>query len=163
VDEPTLALGILLTSEGPIEGLAGVACVVVKLYLRISELAIFILFQFIDGLTLQRLKVILFVGRRSSISICLFGSLPRSLTAMIRSQRLLHTSTRACTEFIGPPDPVSNLRPVLYTNPPPEPAPTLRHPYSLGEFSGGAQDDDLQWRLQRQQLDAFNHSFWTDV
>jgi hypothetical protein len=63
VDEPTLALGILLTSEGPIEGLAGVACVVVKLYLWISELAIYFLFQFIDGLTLQRLKVI-FAGRR---------------------------------------------------------------------------------------------------
>jgi len=75
-----------------------------------------------------------------------------------RSLRRLHTSCN----FIGPPDPVSNLRPVLYTHPPSPTSPDLRHPYSLQEFAGGSQDQDLQWRLQRQQLDAFNHAFWAD-
>ena len=65
--------------------------------------------------------------------------------------------------LIGPPDPVSNLRPVLYTDPTSSTPPNLPHPYSLQEFAGRTQDQGLQWRLQRQQLDAFNHSFWTDV
>jgi hypothetical protein len=80
----------------------------------------------------------------------------------VRPLRLLHSSARSCN-LVGPPDPVSNLRPVLYTDLPSSPRPKLRHPYSLTEFAGGKQDDDLQWRLQRLQLDAFNHNFWTDV
>lgn len=76
---------------------------------------------------------------------------------MRRALRLLHTSQRTYN-LVGPPDPVSNFRPVLYTDT--STSPTLRHPYSLSEFAG---DHDLQWRLQRQSLDAFNHNFWTDA
>jgi hypothetical protein len=79
----------------------------------------------------------------------------------VRPLRLLHSSARSCN-LVGPPDPVSNLRPVLYTDLPSSPRPKLRHPYSLTDFAGGKQDDDLQWRLQRLQLDAINHNFWTD-
>lgn len=76
-------------------------------------------------------------------------------------RRLLHTSTRACINYVGPPDPVSNIRPVIYDDPPI--STKLGHPYSLREFTGDTQDHNLQWRLHRQQLDAFDHQFWTDV
>lgn len=82
--------------------------------------------------------------------------------SVFRCLRLLHTSTRSCN-FIGPPDPVSNLRPVLYAKPSSSPPSRVRHPYSLREFTGMQQDNGLQWRIHRQQLDAFNHNFWTDV
>ncbi|KAJ3568596.1 hypothetical protein NP233_g5612 [Leucocoprinus birnbaumii] len=43
----------------------------------------------------------------------------------------------------------------------------LRHPYSLSEFSNTKGNDqasnlELQFKLQRQQLDAFHHNFWSD-
>lgn len=82
--------------------------------------------------------------------------------ALRRPLRLLHTSARA-HNLIGPSDPVSNLRPVIYDDAPLTPTPKLNHPYSLREFTGSAQDHDLQWKIQRQQLDAFNHEFWTGV
>ncbi|KIM87105.1 hypothetical protein PILCRDRAFT_815565 [Piloderma croceum F 1598] len=83
------------------------------------------------------------------------------LLLKILHPRLLHSSSRA-SNLIGPPHPVSNLRPVLYTDRPPSSQPRPRHPYSLSEFTGGTQDHNLQWRLQRQALDAFNHNYWTD-
>ena len=76
--------------------------------------------------------------------------------------RHLHTTARAYN-LIGPSDPVSNLRPVVYGDAPPAATQKLNHPYSLREFTGSAKDYDLQWKIQRQQLDAFNHAFWTDV
>ncbi|TFY78342.1 hypothetical protein EWM64_g5666 [Hericium alpestre] len=77
-----------------------------------------------------------------------------------RALRLLHTTPRACNR-IGPPDPISNLRPILYDDPLPPHAEDLRHPYSLSEFRGG-DTVEYQWKLQRQQLDAWNHAFWTN-
>lgn len=75
--------------------------------------------------------------------------------------RLLHSTARSCN-LVGPPDPISNLRPVLYNNN--QAATELPHPYSLREFSGDVvRDHDLQWRLHQQQLDDFSHNFWTDV
>jgi hypothetical protein len=60
-------------------------------------------------------------------------------------------------KFVGPSNSVSNLRPVLST--------PLRnhHPYSLEEFQGDARDANLHLKLQKQQLDSFNHDFWVDV
>jgi hypothetical protein len=78
----------------------------------------------------------------------------------LRSSRLLHSSARSCVNYVGPFDPVSNLRPVIYDDLPP--SPQLGHPYSLKEFAEDTQDHNLYWRLHRQQLDAFNHEFWTD-
>jgi hypothetical protein len=74
--------------------------------------------------------------------------------------RLLHTSARSCINYVGPPDPVSNMRPVIYDDHPT--STKLGHPYSLREFTSDTQDRNLQWRLHRQQLDAFDHQFWTD-
>lgn len=83
------------------------------------------------------------------------------LPSALRPLRLLHTSVRSCVNYVGPPDPVSNIRPVIYDD---SPASTkLGHPYSLKEFTGDTQDHNLQWRLHRQQLDAFEHNFWADV
>ena len=64
-------------------------------------------------------------------------------------------------DLVGPPDPVSNLRPVIYDDAPPLPPSEVRHPYSLREFKGDTRE--YQWKIQRQELDAFNHAFWTDV
>lgn len=82
--------------------------------------------------------------------------------ALRRPPRLFHT-TAGAYNLIGPSDPVSNLRPVIYGDAQLAPTPKLNHPYSLREFTGGAKDYDLQWKIQRQQLDSFNHAFWTDV
>ena len=71
-------------------------------------------------------------------------------------------------DLIAPPHPISHIRPILYEGAPSHsPAPHLRHPYSLSEFKTGAIDDcddyELQYKLLRQQLDSFHHSFWLDV
>ncbi|TCD68904.1 hypothetical protein EIP91_009454 [Steccherinum ochraceum] len=74
--------------------------------------------------------------------------------------RLLH-STSVRHDLVGPPDPVSNLRPVVYDDAPPEiRSPNDTHPYSLKEFRGDARE--YQWKMQRQQLDAYNLAYWTD-
>ncbi|KAG5645238.1 hypothetical protein DXG03_006655 [Asterophora parasitica] len=85
------------------------------------------------------------------------------------SARLLHASSRACN-LVAPPDPVSHMRPIIYSDaPPPAPPSLIRHPYSLTEFASGAakkhlrsQENALQFKLQRQQLDDFHHNFWFD-
>ncbi|KAI0341586.1 hypothetical protein BDW22DRAFT_1358406 [Trametopsis cervina] len=69
-------------------------------------------------------------------------------------------STALRRDLVGPNDPISNLRPVIYDDAVPTPPDDVRHPYSLREFRGDTRE--YQWRLQRQELDAFNHTFWTD-
>ncbi|KAL5529618.1 hypothetical protein ACEPAG_5603 [Sanghuangporus baumii] len=102
-------------------------------------------------------------------------------------RRNIRTSSQK-RALVGPPDPVSNLRPVIYDEV--ESIPSLRkrrekgkegdsvaggentlslakrtqattsHPYQLDEFSGDPLD--YQWRLERSRLDAYNHAFWRD-
>ncbi|KAF8274890.1 hypothetical protein EI94DRAFT_1775386, partial [Lactarius quietus] len=81
----------------------------------------------------------------------------------LRSLRLLHSSART-SDHVAPPDPVSNIRPILYDDPAPVNSEPLRHPYSLNEFRDDTDADTLkyQWKLQRRQLDAFNDNFWRD-
>jgi len=69
---------------------------------------------------------------------------------------------------VGPPDPISHLRPVIYNDVPKPPPPSLRHhPYSLSEFDPESERNqsphELHWKLQRQQLDDLNQNFWLDV
>lgn len=87
---------------------------------------------------------------------------PRPTLLMLRALRPLHSSMPT-GDYVGPPDPVSNIRPVLYDDPCPTNAESLRHPYSLDEFRDDSGTLEYQWKLQRQQLDAFNDSFWRDV
>ncbi|KAG6845318.1 hypothetical protein H0H87_010775 [Tephrocybe sp. NHM501043] len=77
---------------------------------------------------------------------------------------LLVRSIHTASNLFSPPDPVSHMRPIIYSDAPAPPPPSfIRHPYSLTEFSSGRpQDSALQFQLQRQQLDDFHHSFWFD-
>lgn len=86
-----------------------------------------------------------------------------------RSQpfRSFHSS-RPRHDWVAPPHPVSHFRPIIYGDAFSQPAPTyLRHPYSLSEFTtetgSTLGDHELQFLLQRQQLDTFHHSFWLEV
>ena len=74
--------------------------------------------------------------------------------------RHLHASL-VRRHLVGPSDPISNLRPVIYDDAVPERRTDVTHPYSLREFGGDTRE--YQWKMQRQQLDAYNHAFWTDV
>jgi len=81
--------------------------------------------------------------------------------------RSLHVSS-ASRHLVGPNDPISNLRPIIYTDTPRAQGPLeshASHPYSLHEFTDDAPHDrtlELQHKLAREQLDAFNHNYWTD-
>ncbi|KAI6045771.1 hypothetical protein EDC04DRAFT_3031672 [Pisolithus marmoratus] len=83
--------------------------------------------------------------------------------------RTLHVSARR-QHLVGPNDPISNLRPIIYTDiqTPPKPGPEskINHPYSLQEFSDASLSNDhaleLQFKLKREQLDALNHNYWTE-
>ncbi|KAK2466878.1 hypothetical protein APHAL10511_001136 [Amanita phalloides] len=91
-----------------------------------------------------------------------------SLRVLVLASRRIHTMPRKrrC-ELVGPPDPISNLRPVIYDEPFVSMHPKqLNHPYSLAEFDAtedSFEELELQYKLQRQQLDAFNHQFWLDA
>lgn len=82
-------------------------------------------------------------------------------------------------DLIGPPCPLSNLRPVYYAAlfPPLPTATPSYNPYSLSEFPSSSlaldrkqqrlqrvkrelQSEDLEWRLTRYRVDAFNQDFW---
>ncbi|KAH9946080.1 uncharacterized protein BXZ73DRAFT_37743 [Epithele typhae] len=86
---------------------------------------------------------------------------PPSSALRIRhaSPRHLHASL-ARQHLVGPPDPVSHMRPVIYDDAPPPPPSQVRHPYSLREFTGDTRE--YQLKMQRQELDAFNESFWRE-
>ncbi|PCH38017.1 hypothetical protein WOLCODRAFT_64292 [Wolfiporia cocos MD-104 SS10] len=73
--------------------------------------------------------------------------------------RLFHSSI-VCNHLVGPPDPVSHLRPVIYDDDVRPRRTNVTHPYSLREFGGDT--EEYQWKMQRQQLDAYNQAFWAD-
>ncbi|KAJ3533365.1 hypothetical protein NM688_g7292 [Phlebia brevispora] len=77
-----------------------------------------------------------------------------------RNCRAIHSSL-VRRNLVGPPDPISHLRPVIYDDAPPPPPSDVRHPYSLREFTGDTRE--YQWKMQRQDLDTYNHAFWTDT
>ncbi|KIJ69003.1 hypothetical protein HYDPIDRAFT_105565 [Hydnomerulius pinastri MD-312] len=85
--------------------------------------------------------------------------------------RSLHASSKS-RHLVGPNDPVSNLRPIIYTD---TPAPVashsqgrkesnIYHPYSLREFTDVPHDHalELRYKLAREQLDALNHNYWLE-
>jgi len=76
--------------------------------------------------------------------------------------RRILAKARPPLELIGPPDPISNIRPVIVDSPARGPR-RETHPYSLAEFGAKDEDDaDLQWRIERERLNALNHVFWYD-
>ena len=88
--------------------------------------------------------------------------LRRPISLVLRPLRLFHSSMLTAN-YVGPPDPVSNIRPVLYDDLGPTSLESPPHPYSLDEFGRDSDTLEYQWKLQRQQLDAFNDAFWRDV
>jgi hypothetical protein len=86
----------------------------------------------------------------------------RPTSLALRRLRLLHSSAPTAN-YVGPPDPVSNIRPVLYNDLSSTTAESPQHPYSLDEFRNDSDTLEYQWKLQRQQLDVFNDAFWRDV
>ncbi|EKM55618.1 uncharacterized protein PHACADRAFT_94000 [Phanerochaete carnosa HHB-10118-sp] len=88
----------------------------------------------------------------------MFVRVPRCVSTSFCRSRTLHASFPR-RDLVGPPDPVSNLRPVIYDDTPAQSAPAS-HPYSLKEFTGDTRE--YQWKVQRQELDAYNHNFWAD-
>lgn len=90
-------------------------------------------------------------------------ALLRPTSLALRPSRLLHSSVPTAN-YVGPPDPMSNIRPVLYNDLSSTTAESSKHPYSLDEFHNDSEDTlEYQWKLQQQQLDAFNDAFWRDV
>ncbi|KAJ7273734.1 hypothetical protein B0H12DRAFT_508682 [Mycena haematopus] len=76
--------------------------------------------------------------------------------------RCLHSSRPLC-DRVGPPHPISNMRPMIYDDDAPASTSRAYHPYSLHEFDPEPTSPyKLQWKLQRQQLDEFHHSFWLE-
>ncbi|KAF5373771.1 hypothetical protein D9758_000588 [Tetrapyrgos nigripes] len=81
--------------------------------------------------------------------------------------RLLHASRILSKTLVGPPDPISHLRPVIYDDvlAPPSPS-VLYHPYSLAEFDPepkrSQSQNELYYKLQMQRLDALSQNFWLD-
>ncbi|KAF9792770.1 hypothetical protein BJ322DRAFT_1031313 [Thelephora terrestris] len=79
--------------------------------------------------------------------------------------RLFHST--ACTKYlVGPPDPISNIRPAIYHQEDPSSSTSygdkVQHPYSLKEFIQAENSEDYQVNLQKTQLDAFDRAFWTN-
>ncbi|KAF8892546.1 hypothetical protein BD779DRAFT_1670236 [Infundibulicybe gibba] len=89
----------------------------------------------------------------------------------LRLARSLHITSRR-SHLVGPPDPISHIRPIVYTDYATPSSSSvvparIRHPYSLTEFDdsehtvhSSTNTHELQFRLQRQQLDAYHHDFW---
>ncbi|KAF7294904.1 hypothetical protein MIND_01028400 [Mycena indigotica] len=78
--------------------------------------------------------------------------------------RCLHRSCRVLADRVGPPHPISNMRPVVYDDDEPTSAPRAYHPYSLHEFdpTPNTSPHKLHWKLLRQQNDQFHHEFWIE-
>lgn len=85
-----------------------------------------------------------------------------------RLARTLHTWTKH-QHLVGPNDPLSNLRPIIYTDTPSNAGSECKvnHPYSLHEFADVSSSYnyalELQYKLAREQLDALNHDYWAEV
>lgn len=63
--------------------------------------------------------------------------------------------------LVGPPDPVSNLRPVLYNGLPDQ---TKTNAYSPQELRAHPIDPNkFELDLASQRIDKLNHEFWTEV
>ncbi|TFK76395.1 hypothetical protein BDN72DRAFT_808877 [Pluteus cervinus] len=93
-------------------------------------------------------------------------SLPLRLSShLVRiGVRHFHRTAKSCL-LVGPIDPISHMRPVIYDDQPSVEDSLTNHPYSLSEFnkpSATAVQNELQLKLQLQQLDAVNQTFWTD-
>jgi hypothetical protein len=85
------------------------------------------------------------------LSVRYFRTPARSSASLVESSTL-----------VGPPDPVSNIRPVLRGAALGDGI-QIAHPYSLSEFSRSEVVGYSASALHERHLETLNHSFWTDV
>lgn len=107
------------------------------------------------------------------------------LIMQLSNARLASPSRFLARMYVGPPDPISHMRPVVYDNVAQHvkrPKNITNHPYSLSEFStppslsrrsgflahhseqmlSNLESLQLHARLQTISLDQMNHRFWSD-
>ncbi|ORY29523.1 hypothetical protein BCR39DRAFT_531960 [Naematelia encephala] len=89
-------------------------------------------------------------------------SIPRP-TSSPPSRRRSSTTPSGNVDLIAPPDPTSNIRPIIYASTPTR-AVSSNSPYFIGEFSDGdfnqLSELELEWRLRQERVDMANHRFW---
>jgi len=97
----------------------------------------------------------------------LWMSLTTTIALRATTRRRLFHSTTCVRRLVGPPDPISHIRPAVYHQEDPSSSTSygdkVQHPYSLKEFTQVEGAQDYQVNLQKTQLDAFDHAFWTNV
>ena len=79
-----------------------------------------------------------------------------------KAVRRLYTAAAARNKLVGPPHPVSNLRPVLYDGLPDQAQSTNYSPRELRSHIP-VDGTKFQLDLSMQRIDKFNHDFWADV
>ncbi|KAH8833642.1 hypothetical protein DL96DRAFT_1490658, partial [Flagelloscypha sp. PMI_526] len=89
------------------------------------------------------------------------------------SRRCFYTTARILTQStqhkIGPPDPISHMRPIIYADDPAPPARRIHgHPYSVSEFPDPETRRDVghwefHYKMQRRALDELHKHFWTEA
>ncbi|KAG8855568.1 hypothetical protein FRB91_001989 [Serendipita sp. 411] len=78
-----------------------------------------------------------------------------------RISRAFHAANKSKKILVGPPHPISNIRPTLYDGLPDQ---TPTKGYSPRDLSSheAVDPDRFQLNLSMQRLDKFNHEFWAD-
>ncbi|WVF66838.1 hypothetical protein IAT40_001580 [Kwoniella sp. CBS 6097] len=83
-----------------------------------------------------------------------------------RRRRSAYDAPISGVDLVAPPDPISNIRPIIYASKP-RINPSTNSPYSASEFPTGLSAGDvrlenmeLEWRLRRERVDLMNHRFW---
>ena len=97
--------------------------------------------------------------RRSHCTVSNYAS--SSLTHLLQMSQVMCDSTNPR------PDPLSNIRPVIYASQSTRPT-SRSSPYSTSEFpysenDASLQDLELEWRLNRERVDMTNHRFWASL
>ncbi|KAK4687435.1 apoptogenic protein 1, partial [Tremellales sp. Uapishka_1] len=85
-------------------------------------------------------------------------------TTTSRRRRAERVNNGDDVDLVAPPDPYSNMRPVIYAS-----TSTKRRsstsPYSTSEFPSSIASNsgelELEWRLRRERVDAMNHRYWS--
>lgn len=109
----------------------------------------------------------LMIGRHRA-DRCILGMSLATKTVFRSATRVRLFHSTACARYlVGPPDPISNIRPAIYHQEDPSSSTSygdkVQHPYSLKEFTQAESAQDYQANLQKTQLDAFDHVFWLNV
>ncbi|KAF8610234.1 hypothetical protein BDV93DRAFT_550071 [Ceratobasidium sp. AG-I] len=90
------------------------------------------------------------------------STIPSLLARHLRTRARSAPSIVVNSTLVGPPDPVSNIRPVLRGTSTGDGI-QIAHPYSVSEFSRSEVVGYSVLALHERHLETLNHSFWTDV